>query len=154
MLSPINQNKNYCLQATVLCWVYETWELWSKIGLEYSNPQIVCKIQTIQRFSISKTMTKSKSIVFLRISQLYVLSTTNTFPFDMYSHTYDSLCFRKKHPHNVHIYTNCIFSEDVIVRPTKIMNNLFKDYKILTFKVLFPSRINRIFLIFLWRILD
>ena len=109
-------------------------KLW-ELGLRYSNPQIVCKIQTIQRFSISKIMTKSKSIVFLRISHLYVLSTTNTFPFDMYSHTYDSLWFRKKHPHNVHIYTNCIFSEDVIVSPTKIMNNLFKDYKILTFSI-------------------
>ena len=37
-----------------------------------------------------------------------VLSTTNTFPFDMYSHTYDSLWLRKKHPHNVDI-----FSEEV-----------------------------------------
>ena len=40
-----------------------------------------------------------------------------------------------------HLLEISIFSlNDVIVRPTKIMNNLLKDYKILTFKVLFQHQ--------------
>ena len=45
--------------------------IWSKIELWYLNSQNVRQIQTIQLFSIQKTMTKSKSKVFLRIAQLY-----------------------------------------------------------------------------------
>ena len=51
-----------------------------------------------------------------------------------------------------HILKISLFSRNhVIVRPTKIMNNLLKVYNICTFKVIFAaSKINRIFLIFLF----
>ena len=43
----------------------------------------------------------------------------------------------------------------VIVKPTKIMNNLLKDCKILTFNVIFQhQKSTESFWIFLWRIFD
>ena len=57
----------------------------------------------------------------------------------------------------MHLLEISIFSQtDDLVRPTKIMNNLVKDLKILSFKVIFPCLwlIESIQKKILWRIFD